>query len=105
LEPLGARQPTMGLGKCTGGVPAQGSVGKTWRRLVAFFLEDFFRELPTLSYEKVQLRIPIAHNTSHTKCLSVVHLAEAEAAVSAVQGAGLLPVEVCSIGAEALQEL
>ena len=73
--------------------------------MVAFFLEDFFRELPTLSYEKVQLRIPIAHNTSHTTCLSVVHLVQAEAAVSAVQGADSLPVEVCSTGAEALQEL
>jgi hypothetical protein len=73
--------------------------------LVAFSLEDFFRELPSLSYRKVQLRIPIAQHTTDTICLSVAHLEEVEEAVSAVQGVDLLPVEVRSNGAEALLEL
>lgn len=87
------------------GFAAEGRVGETWCRLVAFLLEDFFRELRSLSYVKVQLRIPIAQHISHTTCLSVVHLAEVEEAASAVQGADSLPVEVCSTGAEALQKL
>jgi hypothetical protein len=69
-----------------------------------FELKEFFANFE-LSYETVQLRIPIAQLSSHTTCLSAAHLEEVEEAVSVVDAAVLLPVEVCSSGAAALQEL
>jgi hypothetical protein len=106
LEPLARATAHHGLGRCIwwGRGARRGSAkhGADWSHLPG---SKNSSRTSNFSYEKVQLRKPIAQHLSQTTCHSAAHLEEVEEADSEAAGAASPPVEVCSSAAAALQEL